>query len=96
MVISKSQILLTKKIVSIIQNQEDINFQSERTTFFKSDGLTLASPIRDHESYYFSRKYMLREKTSAIRYNKNYNHKFEFMRCRACGSIGVDKNNRSC
>ena len=29
---------------------------------------------------YFFGKYMLREKTSAIRYNKNYNHNFEFMR----------------
>ena len=38
MEICKSQVSLTKK-VSIMQNQEDINFQSERTIFFKSDGL---------------------------------------------------------
>ena len=30
--------------VSIIQNQEVINIQSERIIFFKSDGLTLGPP----------------------------------------------------
>ena len=77
--------------MSIIQNLEVINIQSERITFFKSDGLNMASPIRDPESYYFSGKYISRKKTSALRYYTNYNHNFEFMmgRCVVGSGGGV-------
>ena len=65
----KSQVS-TKNKVSIIQNQEVINFLSERITFLKSDGLALVSPIRDPESYNFFGKYNSRKKTSDIRDNE--------------------------
>ena len=56
----------------------------------------MASPLRDPESYYFSGKYISREKTSAIRNYKNYNHNFEFMRGRrVVGSGGGVFNHRT-
>ena len=66
----------------MIHNQEIINIQSERNTFFISDGLISASPSWDLLSYYFSGKDISRKKTASVKNYKNYNHNFAFMGCR--------------
>ena len=53
--ISQTAGFISKKYihVSIIQNHEFINIQSQRVIFLQFDGLTSASPVRPLSYYFF-------------------------------------------
>ena len=60
-----------KNCTSIISKSGDIAIQSEENIFFKSDGPNLGTPQGTVFHTIFSRKDILRKKTSAIGCTKN-------------------------